>query len=181
MEWKSIDTKIKGFGRDIIYVGNNYYMVHESPSGIAYSSDLKNWDNIELDSSKVKTRHIAYGNGIFLVTGVSGTTGDTFVYVSKDGKDYKAKKIQTNVSFSMPVNSCKFINNMFVFITVYSYVDSAGMQTSAVSEFHITKDGENFSKYIKKIDTKYRYHAQDIEYGNGLCSSRLRWTYNDIN
>lgn len=168
MKWLKQDTKITGTGKDLIFVDDKYYLCHTNPSGIAYSNDLINWHDILLDDSKVKLSHLAYGNGVFLATGGAGTSKDTYVYVSFDGIEWLPKKIKSDVPFSMNSNTCKFINNRFVFITGYQYTDSQGNVTAVVIEINTTKDGKNFDKIIKKINTTKEYFVMDIDYKDGL-------------
>lgn len=168
MKWVEVDTKVKGYGQDIIFVDGKYYLSHNSPNGIAYSEDLINWKDILLDNDKLKVTSLAYGNGTFLITGGGGNSKDTYVYVSQNGIDWNLHRIESDVSFSMSSNTCKFLNNQFVFITGYRYANSAGETTAVVTELNITKNGKDFSKNIYKVITNNNYYANDIDYGNGL-------------
>lgn len=168
MKWIEVDTKINGYGRDIIFVDGRYYLAHTDPSGIAYSDDLVNWNDILLDSDKVEISNLAYGNGIFLATGGAGKTKSTYIYLSENGTDWFEKEISSSVNFSMNCNTCKFINNQFVFTTGYVYSNSAGETTSVVIEINITKNGKDFTKHIYKINTNKNYYVMDIDYENGL-------------
>lgn len=170
MKWIELDTKVKGYGQDILYANGKYYLVHYNPNGIAVSEDLKVWQDIVLDSEKIEeTNNIAYGNGTFIITGVAGKTNKTYIYISKDGVNWSSKELNTGKSFSMHNNTCKFFNNKFVFFTAYhNYNTVTGVRNYTVIQIYETKDGD----YIKRHDFKYvgskNIGAMDIAYGNGI-------------
>lgn len=110
MKWVEVDTKVKGYGRDIIYANEMFWLAHYNPNGIAYSNDLKKWIDIKLDDSKFELSNLAYGNGIFIANGSSGTENKTYIAISEDGINwnYKQLDIQTTSKLSLNINSCKF-------------------------------------------------------------------------
>lgn len=171
MNWKAKDSKIKGVGRDIIYAREKFYLAHYDPNGVAYSEDLTNWQDVSIDSTKISVvAHIAYGNSRFLLTGYnSESDNNTYLAISSDGISWSYKKVETGKSFSMPSNTCKFINNKFVFLTgYYTYLNSTGVRTSTTIQIHNTQNGDTIKRYDFKYDGSKNVDAMDIAYGNGL-------------
>lgn len=168
MEIQNRNTNIEFDGKDIIFANGKYYIAHCNPNGVASSEDLSNWKDIPIDSTKLKCVSLAYGNNIFLMTGYAGTTNDTYICVSDDGENWELKKLQSDVSFSMNCNTCKFLNNMFVFTTGYRYSDINDNTKAVVIEINTTKDGINFNKIKKRIDTNKNYYIMDITFGLGM-------------
>ena len=97
MEWKSVDTKIVGWGRDIIYANEKFWLAHYLPSGIASSSDLENWRDVQLDESKFECWNLAYGNGKFIAKGGSGKENKTYIAISNDGIDWNYKIVDLSL------------------------------------------------------------------------------------
>lgn len=170
MEWIWKDSNIKGNGRDIIYADEKFWFVHNSPCGIAYSNDLVNWSNVELDSTKISsTNNLAYGNSKFIVTGYSNDGSNTYIAVSDDGLTWDYKLINTGKDFSMTSNSCRFINNRFVFLTGwYNYNTVTGIRNYTVIQIYETIDGNNITKHEFRYDGPDNIASMDIAYGNGL-------------
>lgn len=169
MKWIQNDSKIVGDGRDIIYAREKYFLTHINPNGIAYSEDLKNWTEITLDNNKIgSTENLAYGNSKFIVTGNAGNTPDTYIYVSDDGFTWRLKKLDTGESFSMHSNSCRFINNRFVFMIGYYTHNSSGVRLSTTIIIYETKDGENIKKHTYTHQGSKNISIMDISYNNNL-------------
>lgn len=170
MKWVEVNTGIQGYGRDIIYAQEKYFLVHHDPNGIAYSEDLREWYDIPLENNKMGwMKHLAYGNRTFIITGDAGDLNQTYIYISKDGINWLAKALDTGQNFSMHNNTCKFINNKFIFITgYYNYNTITGIRNYTVTQIYETRDGD----YIKRHDFKYmgskEIAAMDIVYANGI-------------
>lgn len=172
MKWVEVDTKVKGYGRDIIYAKDMFWLAHYEPSGIAYSSDLKKWIDIKLDDSKFKLTNLAYGNDLFMASGMSGSEDKTYIAMSKDGINwnYKQLDIQTTSKLSLNINSCKFINNRFIFIAGFSsYNTLTNIRTNTILIYE-TLDGQNITihKYVHQTIGDLKYGIMDIDYNNNL-------------
>lgn len=170
MEWIWKDSKIKGNGKDIIYANEKFWFVHNSPCGIAYSNDLVNWVDVVLDSKKItSTKNLAYGNSKFIITGDHNDSGNTYIAVSSNGIDWKYKTINTGQDFSITSNSCRFINNRFVFLTGwYNYNIVTGIRNYTIIQIYETIDGENITRHEFRYDGPDNIDSMDITYGNGL-------------
>lgn len=170
MKWNAIDTKVKGYGREIIFAEENFFLLHYDPNGVALSKDLINWEDFQFDSNLIgRTENIAYGNGIFIITGNAGNTNNTYIIISKDGEKWEYKKLNTGESFSMHNNTCKFINNRFVFLTgYYNYNINTGIKNYTVQQIYETRNGEVITRHDHRINGSEDLGAMDITYGNGL-------------
>lgn len=164
------DTKVIGQGKDISFINGKYYLISESPAKICVSEDLDDWTEYELNESYLKPNNLAYGNGIFLVTGNAGTTNNTYIYYSTDGITWVPKKVDTGQNFSMNSNTCKFINNRFIFTTGY-YTTRGGIQISSTKQFYETKNGINIIRHDFTILESRSTATMDIDYHNGLYVS----------
>lgn len=163
------DTGVVGQGRDIIYVDGKYYLVSQTPAKIVYSEDLENWTEIELNSSYLEPVNLAYGNGIFVLTGYSGSTSNTYIYRSTDGINWTAQTISTGRNYSVTSNSCKFINNKFVFtLGIYYYNTSTGIRTSTEKWFYESTNGTSWTKHTFTYTGSKNVDTMDIEYNDGL-------------
>lgn len=170
MKWVEVDTKIKGYGQDIVYANEKYYLSHYNPNGIAVSEDLKVWKDIILDSEKLgRANNIAYGNSTFIVTGEAGNLNKTYIYISKDGINWNFKELNTGQSFSMHNNTCKFLNNKFIFFTGYhNYNTATGIRNYTVTQIYETKNGDSIRRHDFKYIGSKNISAMDIAYGNGI-------------
>ena len=172
MEWTTIDTKIKGYGKSIIYANEKYYLCYFDKNGVASSDDLINWETLQLDNEKIgATEDIAYGNGKFIITGNSGNNNKTYIYVSNDGTNWNLKELNTGQNFSMNINTCKFLNNRFVFTTGYHYsktVNGIKVITSSVHQFYETVDGNTIIRHDYEYVGSKNVSIMDIAYGNNL-------------
>lgn len=169
MEWKSVDTKIVGWGRDIIYANEKFWLAHYLPSGIASSSDLENWRDVQLDESKFECWNLAYGNGKFIATGGSGKEDKTYIAISNDGIDWNYKIVDTGKDFSITSNSCRFLNNRFIFITGwYNYNTVTGIRNYTVIQIYETTDGEHITRHEYRHNGPENIDCMDITYANGL-------------
>lgn len=163
------DTGIYGNGKDILYANGKYYLVSSEPAKICYSEDLVEWTEIELNSNYLKPCNLAYGNGVFVLTGASGTTNDTYIYTSSDGINWTPRIINTGKNYSINSNSCKFINNRFVFLLgIYYYNDDTGIRKSTENWFYESKNGINWTKHILNIESSENFSQMDISYNNEL-------------
>ena len=162
------DTGIVGYGRDIIYAEGKYFLVSSSPAKICYSEDLESWTEIELNSSYLEPEHLAHGNGIYVLTGSAGTTGNTYIYYSTDGLNWIPKIINTGYGYSIHSNSCKFINNKFIFtLGVYYYNTSTGIRERTEKHFYESKNGIDWTKHTYNYYGSKNVDTMDIEYNNG--------------
>lgn len=169
MEWKSVDTKVLGYGRDIIFANEKFWLAHYLPSGIANSSDLENWSDVKLDDSKFEVRNLAYGNGKFVATGNSGKEGKTYIAISTDGVNWNYKIVDTGKDFSITSNSCRFLNNRFIFLTGwYNYNTVSGIRNYTVIQIYETTDGEHITRYEYRHNGPENIDCMDITYANGL-------------
>lgn len=164
------DSGILGAGREIAYVDGKYYLISESPAKVCVSEDLDNWTEYQLNESYLKPAHISYGNGIFLITGSAGTTNNTYYYYSTDGVNWIPKVLNTGENFSMHSNTCKFINNRFVFTTGYK-TSRSGQQISSTKQFYETTDGVNVTRHDYTIQESKSTATMDIDYKNGMYVS----------
>ncbi len=180
------DTGIVGAGQGIIFVNGKYYLLSESPAKVCVSEDLENWTEYQLNSSYLKPRNIAYGNGVFVVTGVTSTNADTWFYRSIDGLNWTPVKINTGLSYSINSNSVKFINNKFVaLLGIYWYktVNNQEIRTKTENWFYESTDGTIWTKHELVIESNENLDQMDIEYTNGLyvrvgCSGSIYTSYN---
>ena len=105
------NTGVTGGGKGITYVDGKYYLVSDSPAKVCVSEDLTNWTEYQLNNNYMKPCDIAYGNGVFVISGHIGTTSSTYIYRSTDGINWTPIKLPTTVNFALYCNSVKFINN----------------------------------------------------------------------
>jgi len=164
------DTHVTGAGKGIVYVDGKYYLLSESPAKVCVSEDLENWIEYQLNDSYLKPSNIAYGNGIFVITGGAGTTNNTYYYYSKNGINWIPKVLNTGENFSMHSNTCKFINNRFVFTTGYR-TSRSGQQISSTKQFYETTDGVNVTRHDYTIQESKSTATMDIDYKNGMYVS----------
>lgn len=164
------DTKIVGYGRDISFINGKYYLISENPAKVCVSENLEDWIEYKLNDSYLEPNNLAYGNGIFVITGDAGTTSNTYIYYSKDGINWIPKVVNTGKNFSMHSNTCKFINNRFVFTTGYK-TSRDGVQISSTKQFYETKNGIDIIRHDYTISESQSTTTMDIEYHNGLYVS----------
>lgn len=170
MKTKVIDTHITGGGKGITYVDGKYYLLSDSPAKVCVSEDLENWTEYQLNSSYLKPCNIAYGNGVFVITGSSGTSGKTYFYKSTDGINWTPIEINTGRSYSISSNSVKFINNRFVaLLGIYWYktVDGQRIRTKTANWFYESTNGVNWTKHELIIESSENLDQMDIDYANG--------------
>ena len=164
---KEKDTNVYGYGQDIIYVNGKYYMLSNEPAKVCVSEDLENWVEYNLNGNYVKPSSIAYGNGIFVISGDSGTTNNTYIYTSTDGTNWTARTINTGESFSITSNTCKFLNNKFILLLgIYWYNPDTGVRTKTENWFYESKNGVNWTKHTLIINGSESLDAMDIAYYN---------------
>ena len=169
MKLKEIDSGVYGEGKDIIFANDSYYMLSASPAKVCISKDLKKWTEIELNSDYLKPESLAYGNGLFVITGSRGTTTKTYIYTSTDGVNWTPQIINTGKNFSITSNSCKFINNRFIFLSgIYYYNATTNETTKTENWFFESTNAKNWKKHILTINGSDNYSQMDITYKNGL-------------
>lgn len=170
MEWSYRDSGIKGSGRDIIFAEDKFWFVHGEPAGISYSEDLINWEDCPLDSSKISfPKNLAYGNGKFIITGDANQLSNTYYAISDNGIDWEYKVLNTGQNFSMTSNSCRFLNNRFVFITGwYNYNIVTGIRNYTIIQIYETVDGNTVTKHEYRYNGSDNIDSMDISYSNGL-------------
>ena len=164
------DTHIVGGGKGIIFVDGKYYLLSESPAKVCVSEDLENWTEYQLNSSYLKPANITYGNGIFIITGGSSTSTDTWFYRSTDGINWTPIKINTGSSFGINSNSVKFINNRFVaLLGIYWYRTENGNQIRTKTEnwFYESTNGINWTKHQLVVESSENLDQMDIDYAKG--------------
>ena len=169
MKWKAINTKVTGYGRDIIFANGKYYLAHKTPNGVAHSDDLKNWTDVKLDDTKFTLENLAYGNNTFIASGefVTGNT-NAYIAISTDGINWRYKAIDENYTIS----TTKFVNNRFILLLSYinQYIDESPVRYEVTYKIFETKDGSDIKTHIFKFST-YDYmevnFARDIIYSNG--------------
>ena len=164
------DTHIVGGGKGIIFVDGKYYLLSESPAKVCVSEDLENWTEYQLNSSYLKPANITYGNGIFIITGGSSTSTDTWFYRSTDGINWTPIKINTGNSFGINSNSVKFINNRFVaLLGIYWYRTENGNQIRTKTEnwFYESTNGINWTKHQLVVESSENLDQMDIDYAKG--------------
>ena len=171
------DTHITGGGKGISYIDGKYYLLSDIPAKVCVSEDLENWTEHPLNSSYIKPYDIAYGNGVFVVTGSKSTSSDTWIYRSTDGINWSPIKLPTTVDFALYCNSVKFINNKFVIATNgWQTTHRTGGVITGIDEkiaFFESTNGINWTLRILVIprgtNTNYKNaSAMDIEYHNNL-------------
>ena len=161
------DTNVYGYGKDITYVNGKYYMLSYEPAKVCVSEDLEEWTEYNLNSNYIKPCNIAYGNGIFVISGDSGTTNNTYIYTSTDGINWVPRIINTGQSFSVHSSSCKFINNRFVLLLgMYWYNTDSGVRTSTENWFYESSNGVNWNKHSLIITGSENLDQMDIAYYN---------------
>ena len=118
MKTKVIDTNIYGGGKGIIYVDGKYYLLSESPAKVCVSEDLSNWTEYQLNENYLKPANIAYGNGIFIITGASSTSADTWYYRSTDGVNWTSHKFNTNTTFGIILDLTTALCNLYALLNI---------------------------------------------------------------
>lgn len=164
------NTHITGGGKGITYVDGKYYLLSDSPAKVCVSEDLENWTEYQLNSTYLKPYNIAYGNGIFIITGGSGTSGKTYFYKSTDGVNWTPIEINTGHSYSITSNSVKFINNRFIaLLGIYWYRTENGkrIRTKTENWFYESTDGVNWTKHKLIVESSENLDQMDIDYANG--------------
>lgn len=171
MDFKWIDTGIPGYGRDIVYANEKYYLVHKEPAGVAISEDLKEWEDNSIDTNYFIPSHLSYGNSVFLLCGESNDKTGTYIAISSDGINWNYKKVDTGTSndLSLNINSCKFINNNLIFIGAYYTTNSSTNIRTTTYQIYETKNGDTIKRHEVKHQTSgASVGIMDIEYGNGV-------------
>lgn len=164
------DTHIIGGGKGIIFVDGKYYLLSESPAKVCVSEDLENWTEYQLNSSYLKPSNIAYGNGIFIITGGSSTSTDTWYYRSTDGINWTPHKFTTGESFGISSNSVKFINNRFVSLLGIWWsrtVDGKKIRTKTENWYYESTNGINWTKHQLIVESSEDLDHMDIDYAKG--------------
>lgn len=164
------DTHIVGGGKGIIYVDGKYYLLSESPAKVCVSEDLENWTEYQLNDSYLKPSNIAYGNGIFIITGASSSSTKTWFYRSTDGINWTPIEINTGRTYGINSNSVKFINNRFVaLLGIYWYRTENGNQIRTKTEnwFYESTNGINWTKHQLIVESSEILDQMDIDYAKG--------------
>lgn len=167
MKTKVIDTNIYGGGKGIIYVDGKYYLLSESPAKVCVSEDLSNWTEYQLNEDYLKPANIAYGNGIFIITGASSTSTDTWYYRSTDGVNWTSHKFNTNTTFGINCNSVKFINNRFIALLGmwWSRTENGKkIRTKTENWFYESTNGINWTKHQLIVESSENLDQMDIDY-----------------
>jgi len=164
------DTHVTGGGRGIVYVDGKYYLLSESPAKVCVSEDLENWTEYQLNDSYLKPSNIAYGNGIFIITGGSSTSTDTWYYRSTDGINWTPHKFITDRTFGINCNSVKFINNRFIALLGIWWsktVDGKKIRTKTENWFYESTNGINWTKHQLIVESGDNLDQMDIDYAKG--------------
>lgn len=164
---KEKDSNVYGYGKGIIYVNGKYYMLSYDPAKVCVSEDLEEWTEYSLNINYLKPTNIAYGNGIFVITGEAGTTNSTYIYTSTNGTNWTPRVLKSGLTYSYHSNTCKFVNNRF--ITTISVKWSRGDETVRLENYFFeSKNGINWTEHILNITTAPFSYTMDVAYGNGV-------------
>lgn len=162
------DSGILGCGQGIAYVDGKYYLLSESPAKVCVSENLENWTEYQLNEDYLKPKNIAYGNGIFIITGESSTSTDTWFYRSTDGVNWTPIKINTGEAYGIASNSVKFINNRFVaLLGIYWYRTIDGKKIKTENWFYESTNGINWTKHQLIVESSEDLSQMDIDFYNG--------------
>lgn len=165
------DTHITGGGRSISYIDGKYYLLSDNPAKVCVSEDLENWTEHLLNGNYLKPENIAYGNGIFIITGRNSTDNGTWFYRSLNGSTWTPIKINTGTSYSVTSNSVKFLNNRFIaLLGIYWYktIDGKKVRTKTENWFYESTNGTNWNKHELIIESNENLDQMDIDYNNGI-------------
>lgn len=163
------DSGILGCGQGIAYVDGKYYLLSESPAKVCVSENLENWTEYQLNEDYLKPKNIAYGNGIFIITGESSTSTDTWFYRSTDGVNWTPIKINTGEAYGITSNSVKFINNRFVaLLGIYWYRTIDGKKIKTENWFYESTSGINWTKHQLIVESSEDLSQMDIDFYNGI-------------
>ena len=165
------DTHITGGGRSISYIDGKYYLLSDNPAKVCVSEDLENWTEHLLNGNYLKPENIAYGNGIFIITGRNSTDNGTWFYRSLNGSTWTPVKINTGTSYSVTSNSVKFLNNRFIaLLGIYWYktIDGKKVRTKTENWFYESTNGTNWNKHELIIESNENLDQMDIDYNNGI-------------
>ena len=161
------DSNVYGFGKDITYVNGKYYMLSYEPAKVCVSEDLNEWTEYQLNSTYLKPKNIAYGNGTFVITGDAGTTDKTYVYTSTNGTTWTPRVLKSGLTYSFHSNTCKFVNNRFV--TTISVRWVRGDETVNIENYFFeSKNGINWTEHILNITSAPFTYTMDVAYGKGV-------------
>ena len=162
------DSGILGCGQGIAYVDGKYYLLSESPAKVCVSENLENWTEYQLNEDYLKPKNIAYGNGVFIITGESSTSTDTWFYRSTDGVNWTPIKINTGEAYGIASNSVKFINNRFVaLLGIYWYRTIDGKKIKTENWFYESINGINWTKHQLIVESSEDLSQMDIDFYNG--------------
>jgi photosystem II stability/assembly factor-like uncharacterized protein len=162
------DSGILGCGQGIAYVDGKYYLLSESPAKVCVSENLENWTEYQLNEDYLKPKNIAYGNGVFIITGESSTSTDTWFYRSTDGVNWTPIKINTGEAYGIASNSVKFINNRFVaLLGIYWYRTIDGKKIKTENWFYESTNGINWTKHQLIVESSEDLSQMDIDFYNG--------------
>lgn len=183
MKVKAIDTGIIGTGRGIIYVDGKYYLLSDTPAKVCVSEDLENWTEYQLNSSYIKPANIAYGNGVFVISGNRSTDNKTRIYMSTDGVQWNPIILDTGYNASYSLNCVKFLNNRFVAMGS-AYWRSGELITRVVNWYFESKDGINWIRHDHIFDTNENSTGSWIDFNNGIyvsvCGDGSIFTSSDL-
>ena len=162
------DSGILGCGQGIAYVDGKYYLLSENPAKVCVSKNLENWTEYKLNDDYLKPKNIVYGNGIFIITGESSTSTDTWFYRSTDGVNWTPIKINTGETYGITSNSVKFINNRFVaLLGIYWYRMIDGKKIKTENWFYESTNGINWTKHQLIVESSEDLAHMDIDFYNG--------------
>ena len=164
---KEKDSNVYGYGKGIIYVNGKYYMLSYDPAKVCVSEDLEEWTEYNLNINYLKPSNIAYGNGVFVITGDAGTTNSTYIYTSTNGTTWTPRVLKSGLTYSYHSNTCKFVNNRF--ITTISVGWSRGGETVRLENYFFeSKNGINWTEHILNITSAPFTYTMDVAYGKGV-------------
>ena len=182
------DTHITGGGRGISYIDGKYFLLSDNPAKVCVSEDLENWTEYLLNDNYLKPENIAYGNGVFIITGRSSTSKDTWYYRSTDGVNWTPHKFATGQSFGIHCNSVKFLNNRFVAVLGIYYsktIDGKKTRIKTENWFYESTNGINWTKHQLIVESSENLDLMDIDYAKGTyvrvgCSGSI-YTSSNLN
>lgn len=166
MKFIERNTHITGGGRGIIYVDGKYYMLSDSPAKVCVSEDLENWAEYNLNSNYIKPQNIAYGNGVFIITGLSSSDSRTWYYRSTNGTTWTPVQISTGVSFGVGSDSVKFVNNRFLSVGGYIWTRDGKRTATQILVFE-SSNGSSWTRHEYRVEGSENVDIKDIDYGKG--------------